>query len=82
MLFYAIEGNHVDIAKKLFELDIDLDIQDCYGTTPKKYAEECNAEEILKLFPEEEYKYETPSTYYSYSTFDAVVPNTLGENSM
>ncbi|CAG9807561.1 unnamed protein product [Chironomus riparius] len=80
VLFYAIEGNNIDIAKKLFELEIDLDIRDCYGTTAKKYAEECNTKEILELFPLEEYKYETPSSYYSYNTFDAIVPNTLGEN--
>ncbi|XP_070505776.1 ankyrin repeat, SAM and basic leucine zipper domain-containing protein 1 [Chironomus tepperi] len=82
VLFYAIEGNNIDIAKKLFELEIDLDVRDCYGTTPKKYAEECNAEEILELFPLEEYKYVTPSSYYSYSSFDSLVPNTLGENSI
>lgn len=80
MLFYAIEGNHVEIAKLLFDLQIDLDVVDCYGNTAKKFALDCNATEILELFPPEEYKYETPVNLLSYSNFESIIPGTLNEN--
>lgn len=79
-LFHAIDGNKVEIAKFLIEAGIDLAVVEKYGNTAKTFAESENRLEILELFPPEEYRYEIPTDYLSYSKFETIIPNTMGPN--
>lgn len=58
-------------------MKIDLDILDCYGTSVRNFAQECNALDILELLPAEEDKYEIPSAHFSYNSFDSLLPTVL-----
>ena len=70
----------MEVAKLLIEAGIDLFVVEKYGNTAKTFAESENRTEILKLFPPEEYRYEIPTDYLSYSKFESIIPNTLGSN--
>jgi hypothetical protein len=81
-LHHAIAARNADTAKVLIQAGIDYKIYDRNGYTAKMLAEEENIDEILSLFPKDEYKYETPSAYLSYSHFFTCIPiSTLSKNS-
>lgn len=70
----------MEIAKLLINSGIDLTVTDKYNNTAKMFAESELRKEILELFPPEEYRYEIPSDYLSYSNFKTIIPNTLSND--
>lgn len=78
-LFYAIDGKNLEIAKILIAAGIDLSVVNKFGYTANHYALDENQLEIAELFPPEEVKYETPSTFVSYNRFEDLIPGINGE---
>lgn len=73
-LFHAIEGKQKEIAKILIDAGIDVDVANNFGFTAKHFAYEENQLEIVELFPEEVYEYQTPTAFMSYNRFEDLIP--------
>lgn len=73
-LFHAIEGKQKEIAKILIDAGTDLNVTNNFGFTAKHFAYEDNQLEIVELFPEEVYEYQTPSAFMSYNRFEDLIP--------
>lgn len=73
-LFHAIEGKQKEIAKILIDAGIDLSVTNNFGCTARNFAYGENQLEIVELFPEEVYEYQTPSAFMSYNRFEDLIP--------
>lgn len=73
-LFHAIEGKHLEVAKRLVKTGIDLTVVNKFGLTAKDFVENEYLFKFRELFPSEPQRYEPPPRYLSYSCFEDLIP--------
>lgn len=79
-IFYAVEANQLDIVKQLIDAGALIDVMDQFQDTPKLIAQSYGYEEIEQLFTVDDNSLHVPSDYWSYTTYQDLVPTAFPEN--
>lgn len=79
LLFYAIDGKQLEVARFLIDRGIDLNHVNMYKVSAKEHAVNENQLEILELFPQEVAVYQPPVDFLNYNRFENLIPASGGD---